>query len=121
MILDWYWLLSIAVVHYIADFFIQTHKQSLGKSTDIDLLTDHIFTYTISFAPLFITFVTIYHNGNVALGLFFAMSAITFITHWITDYFTSRVAKIFFDRKEVRQGFQILGIKLLICIKPIGE
>jgi hypothetical protein len=113
MILDWYWLLSIATIHYIADFFVQTHEQSLQKSTDIKQLSLHVLTYTVTFFPFIIVFLCCTKeysvNDHTGLGLFWAALIITFVSHWIVDYFTSRVAKIFFDRKEIRQGFQIVG------------
>jgi hypothetical protein len=65
--------LVLLAVHALADFRVQTNWQALNKSKDNWALTSHVMTYSLCFFPW---------------GLKFML--ITFVLHWITDYFTSR-------------------------------
>lgn len=116
MELTWYWLLSLATTHYIADFFIQTHPQSQKKSTSIKALTAHIITYTVSFIPVTVAMVCFMDLQPLTtqIMLIVGISFCTFVSHWITDYFTSRLAKKYFDKMEIRKGFQVVGLDQLI-------
>lgn len=74
--------LSLLVAHFIGDFPLQTDQMALGKSKNRQDLTDHVFVYSLCF---------------LFWGLPFA--CVTFLTHWITDYFTSRAtSKLWFFR-----------------------
>lgn len=65
--------ISLLIVHFIADFLLQSDWMALNKSKSNIALTAHVAVYT---------------SGFLAFGLKFA--AVTFVLHWITDYFTSR-------------------------------
>ena len=75
--------ISLAVVHFIGDFVLQVDWMALGKSKNtkagLITLTTHVLVYATCF---------------LWLGLSFA--AITFITHWITDFVTSRITSRLF-------------------------
>lgn len=72
--------LSLLVVHFVADFLFQTDWMALNKSKNNDALALHAFVYAACFAWL---------------GMPFA--GITFITHFFTDYWTSRLtSKLWF-------------------------
>lgn len=113
--MEWYWLLVILVTHYIADFWVQTHQQSIDKSSKLDALTAHVMSYTMCFlVPILVIEFTgeEYHwvESSIALVAIFA-------GHWITDFVTSRIAKKYFSRPNgigVRQGFQVVGIDQMI-------
>ena len=47
--MEWTWLLTIGIIHYIADFWVQTHWQSQNKSSNLEALAAHILTYTLCF------------------------------------------------------------------------
>lgn len=76
-------LVFILLVHFLADFGLQTHDQATKKSTDIIWLTYHVAVYSLMW--LFATFA---YYGDLALALQFSL--ITFLLHWVTDFFTSR-------------------------------
>lgn len=85
-------VLSIPIIHYVADFILQTDKEAKGKSKNWSDLLNHTITYSaVWIIPM--QFMIGYNNLNVSkagmYGLLFAV--ITFICHTITDYFTSRL------------------------------
>jgi len=129
--MEWYWLLVILVTHYIADFWVQTHEQSIKKSSSLEYLTLHIVTYTLCWLPLIITIVSInmsdlglnIWNGGESdgTGYFFGYTytaiAMVFAGHWITDFVTSKAAKLEFSKPDgegIRTGFQIVGFDQMI-------
>ena len=72
--------ISLLVAHFIGDAVLQSNKMALNKSQDtfegLGWLSVHAFIYAMCFLPW---------------GFQFFL--ITLITHWWTDYFTSRVGK----------------------------
>lgn len=93
----------ILVVHWIADFFIQTHKQATGKSSNWNDLLDHTNNYSMCWIiPAYFLL------GNVVSTLVFV--SVTFCVHTIQDYFTSRWVKKLFDKKDFHNGFVVIGI-----------
>lgn len=95
-------LLYILLIHFLGDFALQTHEQATKKSTNIDALTKHVSVY--SFIWFLATF-TIFGFENV-----FYFTIITFITHWITDFITSRIGKSYWDKGDYHNGFVIVGV-----------
>ena len=84
--------LTIMVVHFLADFALQTDWQAKNKSSDNEALFFHCLTYSLVW--LMISFIML-DNFWKALGFF----AITLGAHSFTDYHTSRLAKQFFDKR----------------------
>lgn len=88
-------IFSIIIIHFVADFWLQTEKQGLNKSKNWSDLLSHTYIYTITWLiPLVI--IRLYGGydllnelfGSIIIMWFFP---ITFILHTITDYFTSRI------------------------------
>jgi hypothetical protein len=78
--------LSLLVIHFVADFLLQSNWMALNKSKDWGALSLHCLIYSLCF---------------VWLGFIFV--AITFLTHFITDAFTSRLtSRLWFIDLAVR-------------------
>jgi hypothetical protein len=106
----------ILIVHFLADFALQTHEQATKKSTGsiwnkqkyfftfegLSWLTYHVSTYSMSWF-----FASIFLFDSIWKALLF--SIITFIAHWITDYITSRIGKPFWENKDFHNGFVVVG------------
>lgn len=76
--------LSLLAAHFIGDFALQSNNMALRKSTSNEWLTKHVLTYSTCFLPW---------------GLGFA--SLTFVLHWIVDYFTSRcTSKLWFIKLD---------------------
>ena len=94
--------LFILIIHYLADFVLQTPEQSEKKSTSLKFLTYHVLTYSaVWFAAAFI----LVPDPIRAAGF----AGITFATHWIIDFSTSRIGKVFWDKKDYHNGFNVVG------------
>ena len=104
----WY-VLFILVVHWFADFVLQTHHMSTRKSSSNYYLTMHVSVYTFTtivlwalvfpFTPLHIT----------SLGIW-ASFAVIFVTHWVTDYFTSRWTSKLYKEVRFHDFFVVIGL-----------
>lgn len=97
-----YLFLYILIIHFLADFGLQTHDQATNKSSSIKWLLYHTGSYSV------IWLIAMYiYMQNLENALLFA--GITFILHTITDYITSRMGKPFWDKKDLHNGFVIVG------------
>lgn len=83
-------IFSIIIIHFVADFWLQTEQQGLNKSKNWKDLLSHTYIYSFVYMIighiLKVTDVVQWNPG--ALTLFVV---ITFAAHTITDYFTSRI------------------------------
>lgn len=77
-------ILTIIILHWIADFIMQDEKWALGKSKNWRDLTKHTTIYSL----LWLVPSSIMLN-DFRLAVLFVL--ITFIFHTITDYITSRI------------------------------
>lgn len=115
-------IFAIIIVHWIADFWLQTDKQAKGKSKNWNDLLNHTITYSLVW--LFIggciylqqfkpynkehnEIMNQYWNHYIPLGLLFVL--ITFIAHTITDYFTSRLNSKLWAKGDVHNFFVSVG------------
>lgn len=107
------------LIHFLADFGLQTHEQAQKKSISYYWLFLHVSVYSL------IWFLAAYLiNDNWLDCLVFTI--ITFGCHFITDYITSRISKPFFEKQNFHDGFVVIGfdqvlhmIQLWFCIKLI--
>lgn len=89
--------LSLLVVHFVADFMLQTDWQAQNKSKNNVALLRHTLVYALCFYPLGVTFVLV-----------------TFATHTLTDYITSRINSKLWAAKKVHYFFVGVGADQLI-------
>lgn len=73
----------LLVVHFIADFVLQTNEQANNKSISIWYLLEH----TISYSIVFWLALVIIEGFTIKSFMFYN---ITLVSHTITDYFTSK-------------------------------
>ncbi len=105
-------IFSIIFIHWIADFVLQTHKQAQGKSKNWGDLLAHTFTYSSLW--IFVSCLLIgYANKTQTTQWYvihsFLFGLITFITHTITDYFTSRLNSKLWAKGDVHNFFVSVG------------
>lgn len=85
-----YIIIVILIIHWMADFALQTEKQAKGKSKNWDDLLSHTYTYSLVWYCLLPFYVIFFTDNYIQwTGTYFIL--ITFICHTITDYFTSRI------------------------------
>ncbi len=89
-------VIIIIVIHWIADFVLQTDKESKGKSKNWSDLLSHTLNYTSLWYYIGIFYIAYRSNFFIDMKWYNDWSLtlfviITFISHTITDYFTSRL------------------------------
>ena len=116
-------IFTILFIHWVADFVLQTHWQATNKSKNNRALTAHVGTYTLTWFVAFGLIVVIPHNyfgidtvpgatpANLKVLLFFP---ITFVAHWITDYFTSRWTSKLYAKGDYHNFFVVIGFDQLL-------
>ena len=118
-------VLLIIFSHWIADFIFQDEKDAIQKSYNNWALTSHVLMYC-NVMLISILFISKDFNGTALFII------ITFISHWVTDYYTSKIVKKRFDNKRFGSsipnfgGFTVIGfdqflhyLQLLITYKII--
>ena len=104
-------IFSILLIHWFADFVMQTDKQAKGKSSNWNDLISHTLTYSlIWFIPLYIVIFSGYTREEVGWSQWMLLFIpITFIFHTITDYFTSRLNSRLWSEGKVHNFFVSVG------------
>ena len=100
-------VIFLLLIHFLADFGLQTHEQAINKSTSNLWLFYHVGTYSLVWLIAMYTFSNLFIES-------LAFAIITFIFHFGTDYVTSRLAKKFFDDKDFHNGFVVVGFDQLL-------
>jgi hypothetical protein len=99
----------IIVIHWIADFVMQTDKMAKGKSNNSFDLIHHTATYS-AFWMICIQFLwNQNHNTEWVLLTTLKFTLITFISHTIQDYFTSRLNSKLWAKGDVHNFFVSIG------------
>jgi hypothetical protein len=101
--MKFYFLLAfgIIVLHFIADFVLQTDAQAKAKSKSNNALLAHTGIYS-----LFFLVAGLFCGGIIFAGKF---ALITFLAHTVTDYFTSRLNSWLWAKGDVHNFFVSVG------------
>ena len=98
--------LFIIIIHFLADFALQTHEQASkkgeGKKAFNLFLLFHVSTYCLTWFLVLLAL-------NYSLPLVLAFTFITFLCHYTTDWFTSRIGKPFWAKNDFHNGFVVIG------------
>lgn len=100
---DLYAISLLLIAHFIGDFLLQTDEQAKGKSSSNLCLTQHLLTYIIPFTLL-----------GFIIPISFAFLIVTFVTHFVTDYISSRITKKLWNEGEVHWFFAVVGADQLV-------
>lgn len=76
-------VLTLLVLHFIADFICQTDWMAINKSKRVDALLLHVSIYTLFF-----------------LGFGWRFAVVTFLSHLITDGITSKINSYLYERNR---------------------
>lgn len=109
----------ILVVHWIADFILQSDEDAKGKSVYMKNLVSHTGAYSIFWiAPLMIYgMIFSWSNPRIIPHYFhmvFDFVIITFILHTITDYFTSRLNARLWQQEKRHEFFIAIGFDQIL-------
>ncbi|MBL7921052.1 MAG: DUF3307 domain-containing protein [Bacteroidia bacterium] len=102
--------ITILVVHFLADFVFQSSKMATGKSKSLKWLSIHVVTYAL---VSFITFLFIFTNyGDLSFALSWWL--INIALHFVVDLITSKITSKFWEEKNMRLFFVMIGLDQLI-------
>ncbi len=110
-------IFSILIIHWFADFVLQTDTQAKGKSKNWRDLISHTSDYSSVWWCIGVIIIVInldlhffiYKPWTLCLFVF-----ITFISHTITDYFTSRLNSRLWSEGKVHNFFVSIGFDQLL-------
>lgn len=112
--IDLVWVyLYIVIVHWVADFILQSNEMAQNKSTSNVWLTKHVIVYTMVTNVLWLPIVFLLKLKVINFEYFLSMCLI-FILHWITDYFTSRINSKYWRLKDTHSFFISIGFDQLL-------
>lgn len=101
----------ILVIHYMADFALQTTYQLQNKGIGNEVfniaLFSHVGVYSLIWLISTIPILD-YH------GRFMVFAIITFICHYTTDWITSRIGKGFWESGDYHNGFNVVGFDQIL-------
>ncbi len=103
------YIISILVIHFVADFVFQNDKMALNKSKSLYWLSIHVLVYTVVlFAGSFFAF-RMFSPGMVAI---YALA--NGVLHFITDFFTSKLTSRLAQRESKHWFFVAVGFDQLV-------
>jgi len=112
-------IIGILIAHYLADFYYQSREIALKKSDNANVLLLHVAIYTLAFFAFFfvflhylylIGFLTLLHAFQIAAGV----TIVNGILHFVIDFFTSKANKYFWQKKEIRGFWLMIGFDQLL-------
>jgi len=98
-------VIIILLIHWFADFVLQTSEEAEEKSKRIDKLLDHTLTYSTFWFFASIPIMLVYDLPYK----FMWFAAITFFFHTVTDYYTSKLNRKLWKDKRVHSFFVAIG------------
>ena len=104
-------VISILIIHWFADFILQTDEQAKNKSHSLEALTKHVLSYTIPWM-VFCLFAFKPDPAGPILAIQFII--VTFSCHWVTDFFTSKINSKLWKDGKVHLFFVSIGFDQLL-------
>ncbi|HMS53192.1 MAG: DUF3307 domain-containing protein [Sphingobacteriales bacterium] len=101
----------IILAHFVADFLLQTDKMALNKSKSNYWLTMHVLAYTAGMA-LFTVYMVVFEAQNWLLAA--KWLGINACLHWLTDFNTSRLTSILWQRGQRHWFFVAIGFDQVV-------
>lgn len=97
----------ILITHWLADFVFQDDETAKGKSTKLSSLFFHAFCYTVVWIIPIFAIGVIYTPDNGTILLFLP---ITFLSHALIDYYTSKTHSQLFVAGKHHAFFTSIGL-----------
>ena len=103
-------IFSIILIHWFADFVLQTDNQAKGKSKNWYDLLGHTLNYSLFWMIPILFIISNYTISDLGWSHYMlCFIPITFICHTITDYFTSRLNSKLWSEGKVHNFFVSVG------------
>lgn len=99
-------IFGIIFIHWVADFVLQSHWMAANKSTSNAALSLHVYVYSMVW---FFVGTALPLWQEVSMLFVTSFTLITFVCHWITDYFTSRLNSWLWKKGDIHNFFVSVG------------
>lgn len=101
-------ILVILFAHFVGDFVVQPDKVATNKWRSNKALTIHVALYTLTlFAFVWMLIIPTADFSTWCWYLYWAV--FNGVCHWITDYVISKDRKTYWDEKDYRMYFIMVG------------
>lgn len=104
-------LIGVMFTHFVADFLFQTHQMSMMKSKSIKWLSYHVGVYSLVTMILWLLMSPLEMTNDF---MWAKVLGLTFVSHWITDFFTSKWTSKLWVKGEIHNFFVVIGLDQLI-------
>ena len=110
-----YEIFLVLIIHFVADFIVQTDWQAKNKSINNNALAQHVFSYSLCWlVPMFFVFWFGPYNLLGAIVMSILFSSITFTAHFATDYITSRINSKLWKAGNTHMFFVSVGFDQIL-------
>lgn len=97
----------IILIHFLADFCLQTHQQATLKSSNNKYLFYHVGVYSLIWLISLLSY-------GIDIKNAVEFSFITLFLHFLTDWLTSRIGKPFWKNQDLHNGFVVVGFDQML-------
>lgn len=105
----------LLLVHWLADFALQTPEQANNKSESFIALGAHVLTYGVSMS---IAIVCLFAGAYTGAVLAVAITAII-VSHFLIDAVTSRITHYLYQEKRYHDFFVVIGFDQFLHVLTI--
>lgn len=105
-------IFAILIIHWFADFVMQTDSQAKGKSKNWGSLLSHTVIYSLVFFAIGGILLSFTQQKDISIINFeplLIFVIVTFICHTSTDYYTSRLNSKLWSEGKVHHFFVSVG------------
>jgi hypothetical protein len=124
-------VILLMLIHFFADFIMQTDEMAKNKSESNYWLTRHVVIYTVTSACFYYSLICLClilsvfildgeilatYQAFISNSLFNLLMFILIngVLHWVTDYFTSRASKHCYKQGKSHEFFIVVGLDQFI-------
>lgn len=103
-------ILTILIIHFLADFVFQSSQMATGKSKSVKWLSIHVGVYGL--VTLLSAFLISMKLDSFYYGFSWWMANVAL--HFVVDFFTSKITSRLWEQKNMRLFFVMIGFDQLL-------
>ncbi len=107
-----YNFLGLLLIHWFADFVLQTHWQAQNKSKNNEALARHVLVYALFLGAWSFGAFVLTPKTTVLAWLSFVI--LNGLLHFVTDWCTSRWSSKLYAKQDWHNFFVVIGLDQLI-------
>jgi hypothetical protein len=94
--------LALIIIHFVADWLLQSDKMAINKSKSVYWLTIHVLVYTVILllGTIIINWTPLSAQPVLVLNAILSYVVLNSTLHWATDFFTSKINAWIFQKGE---------------------